>query len=617
MNIGQQISHYMLEEKIGEGGFGDVFRARDVNTGMDVAIKCSRPDSAEGKLKDREQRFLREVSCISKLRHPNIVQLFDYGSLPDGTLYLVMEYVCGLNLEQLIKRDAPFSYTYASDIILQVLDALSEAHTQGIVHRDLKPANIILVRQGLRTDVVKLCDFGIAKAFNGTEPDLTRQNFQKGAGFGTPQYMPPEQFYGKKIGPHSDLYAVGLVFYELLTGKQACGGKTLSEVIEKQLKKFPEIPEPFNEGPLLDMFKRALAKQISARYTSATDMYYDIDAIVRQPSPYLQRYSSVANATSKDKASHIKSCASVPAIPATPDDDFDLDAVSTVDTKAFEEANHIDISGYSTLIFDGEEIPGIRAGQNGASPLANMPTQMQPAFDAFDAEEMIPTDDMSRVSPAVAMAPKLVGLPSSATKTSTIKKPWFSFGKSKQQDTTPSAPYFKSSAPDVSSEMDIATSCMPTVGRNGFNDSPDTDISDLNTLMVGADMLPPEDEMPPGFHEQSTKFLPKMNDPATEDLPPVFHEQRTQMLQKGRVSSLRRPTHLGDDLPDTAFTRFMSMYSFGQSYLNSDFYRNWRHFKHRLSKFIDNMYEKHFTELVIGVCLVILLITIIILLLLS
>jgi hypothetical protein len=108
-----------------------------------------------------------------------------------------------------------------------------------------------------------------------------------------------------------------------------------------------------------------------------------------------------------------------------------------------------------------------------------------------------------------------------------------------------------------------------------------------------------------------------MNDPATEDLPPVFHEQRTQMLQKGRVSSLRRPTHLGDDLPDTAFTRFMSMYSFGQNYLNSDFYRNWRHFKHRLSKFIDNMYEKHFTELVIGVCLVILLITIIILLLLS
>ena len=158
MNIGDQVSHYILEEKIGDGGFGDVYRARDINSGLNVALKISRPDAGESKLKDREQRFLREVSCISKLRHPNIVQLFDYGSLPDGTLFLVMEYVCGLNLEVLIKRDAPFSFVYASEIILQVLDALDEAHRQGIVHRDLKPANIMLVRQGLRSDVVKLLE---------------------------------------------------------------------------------------------------------------------------------------------------------------------------------------------------------------------------------------------------------------------------------------------------------------------------------------------------------------------------------------------------------------------------------------------------------------------------
>ncbi|MBR0391250.1 MAG: protein kinase, partial [Oscillospiraceae bacterium] len=126
MNIGQQLSHYILEEKIGDGGFGDVFRARDISSGMEVAIKCSRVEDSDNKLKDKEQRFLREVSCISKLKHPGIVQLFDYGSLPDGTLYLVMEYVCGQNLEVLIKRDAPFSYIYASEIILQILDALSE-----------------------------------------------------------------------------------------------------------------------------------------------------------------------------------------------------------------------------------------------------------------------------------------------------------------------------------------------------------------------------------------------------------------------------------------------------------------------------------------------------------
>ena len=285
MEVGQKIDHYTLEDKVGDGGFGDVFRAVDDNTGMEVAIKCSRPQESS-RIQDFEQRFLREVACISKLRHPGIVQLFDYGALPDKTFYLVMEYVCGLNLDVLIKRDAPYSYVFASNIILQILDALSEAHSQGIVHRDLKPANIMLVQRGLRRDIVKLLDFGIAKAFDGTEPDLTRQTFDKGVGFGSPQYMPPEQFYGQKAGPYSDLYAVGLLFLELLTGRPAITGKTLSEIVEKQIRTFPTIEPPFNQGPLFDVFRRALAKQPSMRYQTALEMYCDVDAIVRQQSPY-------------------------------------------------------------------------------------------------------------------------------------------------------------------------------------------------------------------------------------------------------------------------------------------------------------------------------------------
>ena len=350
MNVGETLSHYLLEEKVGEGGFGDVFRARDINSGMEVAVKCSRPDAAESKITDREQRFLREVSVISKLRHPGIVQLFDYGIHEDGTFFLVMEYVCGLNLEVLIQRDAPFSYTYASEIILQVLDALSEAHHQGIVHRDLKPANIMLVRQGLRTDVVKLCDFGIAKAFNGSEPDLTRQNFSSAVGFGTPQYMPPEQFYGKKVGPHSDLYAVGLVFYELLTGVQACAGASLSEIIEKQIKKFPDVPPPFNEGPLMAVFKRALAKKISDRYTSAAEMYYDIDAITRYHSPYLDKYTSAAGSSRAyinfdeatiPRATHNKNVGF----------DEDQDDIATFESPSFA---NVDIANSNTMLFAGE-----------------------------------------------------------------------------------------------------------------------------------------------------------------------------------------------------------------------------------------------------------------------
>ena len=119
-----------------------------------------------------DQRFLREVACISKLRHPGIVQLFDYGALPDKTFYLVMEYVCGLNLDVLIKRDAPYSYVFASNIILQILDALSEAHSQGIVHRDLKPANIMLCdRIGFPGYFVKVLDFGVAKIISEDDED--------------------------------------------------------------------------------------------------------------------------------------------------------------------------------------------------------------------------------------------------------------------------------------------------------------------------------------------------------------------------------------------------------------------------------------------------------------
>ena len=295
MNVGQQLSHYMLEEVIGTGGFGDVFRARDIQSGLEVAIKCSHIIDAD-KRKETEQRFMREISCTQRVNHPRIVQLYDYGSLPDGTLFLVMEYVKGITLEKKIKEEKKLSYLVASDIVLQILGALSEAHNQGIVHRDLKPSNIMLTRQSNNNLLVKLLDFGIAKAFDGTEPDLTRQQFENGAGFGTPQYMPPEQFFGKQLGPHSDLYALGLVFYEMLTGKQAFSGKNLTEIIQKQIREFPVIPAPFNQGPLNDIFQKALAKSISARYESAVEMYSDLDGIVRHRSPFLALYCQTNHA---------------------------------------------------------------------------------------------------------------------------------------------------------------------------------------------------------------------------------------------------------------------------------------------------------------------------------
>ena len=672
MNIGDQVSHYILEEKIGDGGFGDVYRARDINSGLNVALKISRPDAGESKLKDREQRFLREVSCISKLRHPNIVQLFDYGSLPDGTLFLVMEYVCGLNLEVLIKRDAPFSFVYASEIILQVLDALDEAHRQGIVHRDLKPANIMLVRQGLRSDVVKLLDFGIAKAFDGTEPDLTRQNFQNGAGFGTPQYMPPEQFYGKKIGPHTDLYAVGLVFYELLTGKQAFTGKSLSELIQQQIHKFPEIPAPFNEGPLDDIFRRALAKQISMRYSSAQEMYQDIDAITRFCSPYLQKYSYVTGADRASLDSHTSS--KPPQLPKAPkyeEGDLDLDnEVSTQDTMLFANQNEdVDISNYNTLVFDGQP----SAAMNKYPPNANGAVQQSVTFgddsyigdgdDDDDIEFLGPTDDMSRVDPAVAMQsayhassqyqqnynnaysnPRL--LPPTANSMPPISSNGFPRPNPALPPTTNNVPLNGNDSlsmnPTVESRQPSFPMQEPVSSRRSSpysapaNFDPDDQPTHMMPEMPSDEMgictgnLPARPEFAQAMRQpvvplvsgQGHSSMARTADlgpalspssPKTEDLPPVFHQQRTNFLHD-RSPSKQRKTVLNNTFLGFWDSFFYKVRLFPPiaAFLNSGFYRSCRHAHHRVALFIDELYAEHFVGLVCGVCMIIIMLTLII-----
>ena len=290
---GQTISHYLLQKKIGSGSFGDVFLALDQTTNTNVALKCSKAVEKFA-LPDYQQRFMREVECTKILNHPNIVQLLDFGTMEDGTLFLVMNYIDGVSLESIIKREAPIPFMRAARIILQILDALSDAHAKGIVHRDLTPANVMITRHGIRRDFVQLLDFGIAKAFDGTQPDLTSQNLSKDMGFGTPQYMPPEQIYANNIGPYTDIYAVGLVFFEMLTATQPMLGPTVLDTIKKQLAEQIIVPPPFNEGPLADIFRMAFAKDYKQRYQGAEDMYADIDDLLNSMSPYLTQYNQAS-----------------------------------------------------------------------------------------------------------------------------------------------------------------------------------------------------------------------------------------------------------------------------------------------------------------------------------
>ncbi len=565
MDVGQKIDHYTLKDKVGEGGFGDVFRATDDNTGMDVAVKCSRPQES-CKIQDFEQRFMREVSCISKLRHPGIVQLFDYGSLPDKTLYIVMEYVCGLNLDVLIKRDAPYSYVFASNIVLQVLDALSEAHAQGIVHRDLKPANIMLVQQGLRRDIVKLLDFGIAKAFDGTQPDLTRQTFEKGVGFGSPQYMPPEQFYGTQVGPYSDLYAVGLLFFELLTGKPAISGKTLSEIVEKQMRRFPTIEPPFNQGPLFDIFRKALAKQPSMRYQTALEMYCDIDAIVRRQSPYLPIYAGAAGMRAPQLTVSLQKSACAQGVSAS--SNFAVDEQdSTIDTSMCEggaktqEDDDVDLSNFQTMIFASD-----------VSPSAGAPRSLYEEIEKM--AETAPTDDMSRLSPTMQSA------------TNKISKDPFS-GRAETAAT-------ESFECMQSSELDIATHAMPAY-PDFSQDAPGCgdDINNLRTQMIGSQSTPA---------------------PESDEFSPVFHAQRTQFIPS-HIIGARRPTGFNE----SAFSRLpmrLLHTSLGLKLCNSAFVQALMRGRKRMSRFIDSLYEEHFFALVVGVCLTLLILMLILVLLL-
>jgi serine/threonine-protein kinase len=215
-HIGKTIAQkYRVEALIGEGGMGKVFRARQLMLDKVVVLKVLR----QSLLGDERTvaRFQREAKAASRLNHPNSISILDFGQTEDGALFIAMEYVAGQDLHQLLSREWPLPEARVVRIIAQVLSALSDAHGAGVIHRDLKPENIMLEQRRGEPDFVKVLDFGIAKITDssGEEgPALTRAGFV----CGTPEYMSPEQARGATLDQRSDLYAVGVILYQLMTG---------------------------------------------------------------------------------------------------------------------------------------------------------------------------------------------------------------------------------------------------------------------------------------------------------------------------------------------------------------------------------------------------------------
>ena len=213
--IGKEFGgRFTVTSKIGEGGMGAVYRARQKGMDRDVAVKVLLGDLARNETVVK--RFHLEALAVSKLRHPNTIQIFDFGETSDGLLYIAMEFLEGKSLHQVLQEERVLSARRAIKIAQQMAKSLREAHAKGIVHRDLKPDNIFLCTVGEETDYVKVLDFGVAKLRDGDDgKDLTKT----GTIFGTPKYMSPEQASAGKVDARSDLYAIGVILYEMLTGR--------------------------------------------------------------------------------------------------------------------------------------------------------------------------------------------------------------------------------------------------------------------------------------------------------------------------------------------------------------------------------------------------------------
>jgi len=265
-----QLGQYTLEEKIGEGGMGVVYRARHALLRRDTAVKLLLPERAN---EASIERFEREVCLTCQLTHPNTIQIYDYGHTPDGVFYYAMEYLIGLNLQQLVTRFGPQPEGRVINILSQVCNSLAEAHSVGLVHRDIKPSNVFLTDRGGVPDYAKLLDFGLVREYSTNSPEKEVESEV----VGTPWFMSPESIRNSvTTDPRSDIYAVGALAYYLLTGKYVFQHDTLDEIHAKQMSTVPTPPSQLTTNPISpemeQIIARCLDKERALRPQSAMEL---------------------------------------------------------------------------------------------------------------------------------------------------------------------------------------------------------------------------------------------------------------------------------------------------------------------------------------------------------
>ncbi|MBI4820754.1 MAG: protein kinase [Deltaproteobacteria bacterium] len=272
--IGATIDRYVIVDRLGSGGMACVYRATHQALGKDFAIKVLFGEMAA----DRAvaERFRREAQSAGKIDHPNIVQVIDYGTTPEGLTYMVMEMLHGRSLARAIADDGPFEPDRIIDVTHQIATGLSAAHEKGFVHRDMKPGNVMLVPIEGGKELAKVLDFGLVRVVNQNSGADSGRLTKTGHAMGTPYYMAPEQIRGEEVTAQSDLYALGAVMYEMISGKPPFVG-SLTEVLVKHATERPDPLPPFGGLDVLTL--RMLEKVPSDRPESAQDVLRQLEEL--------------------------------------------------------------------------------------------------------------------------------------------------------------------------------------------------------------------------------------------------------------------------------------------------------------------------------------------------
>ena len=331
--VGQLLAgRYRIDRLLGQGGMGAVFLAEHVHMRKAVAVKVLHREMTY--LQEVVARFEREAVAAGRIEHAHVASATDFGRLEDGSFYLVLEYVEGKSLRQMLDDGGPLSTERALHVASQIADALSAAHAAGIVHRDLKPDNVMLIEREGDPLFVKVLDFGIAKIeLGGAQSPLT----QMGSVFGTPEYMAPEQAAGTPVDARADLYTLGVILYEMLAGKTPFSDDDLVVVLTRQMTADPPALPPAVDANVAALVMQMLAKNPDERPQSAHDVMARIEA-----------FSSVAMGSSPLSA----------MVPVTPSPDGS--AVSTATPSVGEVA-----FGETVLSLSGEDLARLEAAKTG------------------------------------------------------------------------------------------------------------------------------------------------------------------------------------------------------------------------------------------------------------